>query len=421
MASTVTIDDKRWNTIRQFIVELAAGKFELPEFMPEHGDELDGIIQGIVMVSEELKTSSVSRAYLDSVIAGITDILMVLDEDLKVVEYNLTAQKFFRVDDKELINKDFTQLVKGGNDILAAIESVVVKTKGKMENVQIELVSPSKHCIPFSISVSHISSINNPRHRVLVVAKDVSDLIETQKRLEESNKELSTLIYRLSHDIRSPLANILGLSDLMFGYAESLDEDDSLIYSNLLEKLTFSARRIDSILHYFNRLSVIQSELKTEDVSLVSLFENLEIEIKDKFEDVEVEFNVVLDTDEVLINCSRLLLSIILLQVLENCFVYRKPDERLKIDIQAKRTDYDIAVTIGDNGIGITESLKPKVFNMLVKGHNDSDRTGMGLFFVKTALNQIMGKVELESTEGVGTALTLRLPIAKKKKQVVEV
>lgn len=418
MSSFVHINDERWDLIRHLIVDIASGKFELPEFMPEHGDELDGIIQGMVMVAEELRISSVSRAYLDSVIAGITDILFVLDQDFKVVEYNQSAQEFFAVDSQALLEKDFRKLCSVDDDVATAIKTIVVDSKGKVENIRIDFNSPQQWDTSFSASVSYIHSNHTPRHKVLVIAKNVSDLIETQNRLEESNSELTTLIYRLSHDIRSPLANIIGLADLMFDFTESLDENNNIVFQSLLEKLSISAKKIDSILHFFNRLSVIQSELGAEDVSLKELFTNLENELAFKFDNVPVRFSYDLKADLVEMNCTRLLLTLMVLQVLDNCYRYRDENRPLEIEVHTEVTERDVVLSIQDNGQGIPENIKDDVFNMFVRGHNDNDHPGMGLFFVKSSINQIMGKVELASEEGKGTSITFRIPIAKSDKGV---
>lgn len=413
MVSAVHIKDERWGVIRQFIIEIASGKFDLPEFIPKKGDVLDGIIQGMIMVAEELKASSVSRAYLDSVITGITDILFVLDKDFKVVEYNQAAQDFYGVDSTELLEQDFTAFLSNQPDITGAIKSLVVKAHGKVENIRIALVNSKGESVSFSASANYISSSNNPRYNVLVTARDISDLVETQHRLEESNSELTTLIYRLSHDIRSPLTNILGLTDLMLDFTQSLDEDDNIVFHSLLEKLTISATKIDSILHFFNRLSIIQSELGAEDISLKELFKNIENELTFKFEDVPVRFEYDLKVDAIRMNCTRLLLTLIVLQVLENSFIYRQPDRTLWLGIQAEQFSRDVVLTISDNGKGIPENIKADIFNMFVRGHNDHKHAGMGLFFVKSALNQIMGKVQVHSHEGLGTSVVLRIPIVK--------
>jgi len=413
LVNAVHIKDERWRTIRQFIIEIASGKFDLPEFIPKKGDVLDGIIQGMIMVAEELKASSVSRAYLDSVITGITDILFVLDDDFKVVEYNQAAQDFYGVDSNELLEQDFKKFLSDQPDIMDAIQSLVVKAQGKVENIRIELINSKAESVSFSASANYISSSNNPRYNVLVTARDISDLVETQRRLEESNSELTTLIYRLSHDIRSPLTNILGLTDLMLDFTKSLDEDNNIVFHSLLEKLTISATKIDSILHFFNRLSIIQSELGAEDISLKELFTNIENELSFKFEGVSVRFEYDLRVDAIKMNCTRLLLTLIVLQVLENSFIYRQPERQLWLGIQSEMFSRDVVLTISDNGKGIPENIKADVFNMFVRGHNNQKHAGMGLFFVKSAINQIMGKVQVHSHEGLGTSVVLRIPVVK--------
>lgn len=370
MASTVRIDDRRWGILRQFIVEIASGKFELPEYMPEEGDELDGIIQGLVMVAEELKTSSVSRAYLDGIITSITDLLIILDKDFKVIQYNQAAKDFFKSYDDELLELNFGELLEDAGHLTESTKEIVVRHQGKVENVRVNLGNRHGDFVPFSASFNYISSENNPRHNVLVVAKNVATLVEIQRRLEESNDDLKTLIYRLSHDIRSPLTNILGLTDMMASMLEPLESRVSKPLVNVLEKIIFSAKKIDVILHYFNRLSVIQYELTSEDVTLSSLFQHLEHELREKFPDTDVEFRIILNADKVSLNCTRLLLTLILIQVLDNAFIYHYPNRKLTIDIRSNVRDRDLVLSVRDNGKGIPDNIRRDIFNMFVKGHN---------------------------------------------------
>ena len=413
MASTVRIDDRRWGILRQFIVEIASGKFELPEYMPEEGDELDGIIQGLVMVAEELKISSVSRAYLDGIIASITDLLLILDKDFRIVQYNQPAKDYFKSFDDEMLETSFEELLESPETLTTSAKNIVVEHQGKVENVRINLSNRHGAFVPFSASFNYISSENNPRHNVLVVAKNVSTLVEIQRRLEESNDDLKTLIYRLSHDIRSPLTNILGLTDIMGSMLESLPEAQAAPINDVLGKIIFSAKKIDVILHYFNRLSVIQYELISEDVRLSSLFEHLENELREKFPKVEVEFRTILNADNVSLNCTRLLLTLILIQVLDNAFIYHYPGRALQIDIRSNIREGDLVLSIRDNGKGIPKDIREDIFDMFVKGHNRTEQAGMGLFFVKSALNQLKGKVDVWSKEGDGTTIELWIPIVQ--------
>ena len=69
-------------------------------------------------------------------------------------------------------------------------------------------------------------------------------------------------------------------------------------------------------------------------------------------------------------------------------------------------------MNIADNGKGIPEKIKNRVFEMFYRGHPDSSGSGLGLFIVKNALEKMKGKISFESREGNGTSFTVYIPSA---------
>ncbi|PZR24890.1 MAG: hypothetical protein DI538_27845 [Azospira oryzae] len=81
------------------------------------------------------------------------------------------------------------------------------------------------------------------------------------------------------------------------------------------------------------------------------------------------------------------------------------------VEIKAERTDDMVSVQIQDNGVGISDEIKEKVFDMFFKGTEFSKGNGLGLYIVQKALDALEGKARVESVPGRYTIFVLMFPI----------
>jgi signal transduction histidine kinase len=108
--------------------------------------------------------------------------------------------------------------------------------------------------------------------------------------------------------------------------------------------------------------------------------------------------------------CDEQLLSIIILNLLENSIVFHNeinPYVKLTISGKAKT----LHITVVDNGIGIKESIQQKVFGMFYRGSEKSIGNGLGLFLVKKAVDLLSGKIEIQSIPNELTSIHITIPL----------
>ncbi len=113
-------------------------------------------------------------------------------------------------------------------------------------------------------------------------------------------------------------------------------------------------------------------------------------------------------------------LAIIFNSIYSNSIIYatheRQPTVHTKIDVA-----YDtVAITITDNGIGITEKTLPHVFNMFYRASERSSGAGLGLYITKETVKKLGGQVTIQSTEARGTVVTVTLPNNNQNNSVEE-
>ena len=235
--------------------------------------------------------------------------------------------------------------------------------------------------------------------------KEVDERTRAEEELIMINDELSTFIYKISHDIRSPLTSILGLVNIAKIEA---DNESSLNYINLIEG---RVKMLDSILSKLTNVSRIRQGLLERDAID---FEHLIRDILDSiehipgFDRIKVDFKVGLPKDFI---SDQSIVNTILHNLIVNAVKYQRADEqRPFLQISISNHEDEICIEASDNGTGLDPNVKDKVFDMFYRGTNLSDGTGLGLFIVKKAVKKLNGRIEVESEVGKGSSFKVFLP-----------
>lgn len=222
------------------------------------------------------------------------------------------------------------------------------------------------------------------------------------RELRKANKELNTYIYKSSHDLRTPLTSIKSLLRLLE------KEEHYASTRKYLGLISSCTDQMDDILVNLSRAV----DYKKVDVRVEQIdFNKLRYQIVEKelanVQGMRVEWNI---AENGAFYSDFKLLKVILQQTIQNAIAYRKgtPQDFCRVTVQ---TDPDGAILkVEDNGQGISEKVRDKVFEMFVKGTHKSTGAGLGLYLVRIAAEKIRATVNLDSEENQGCSLTFRLP-----------
>jgi PAS domain S-box-containing protein len=231
--------------------------------------------------------------------------------------------------------------------------------------------------------------------------------IKTAERLRVINQELDNFVYRASHDLMGPLAQILGLVDV--ARMDLKEQEDALNYLQLIEK---SGRRLNVILvDLIEATQVKQGKIEFSKINVRELASEV-LETPNSKEAYEGHvFKLEVDPSLEMVSDRRLLTSI-LQNFIENSVKYRDPakDKHITWINITRQEDKTIDFAIRDNGIGIPEDLQGKVFDMFFRGTSQVDGSGLGLYIVKQAAEKLKGTIDMESEFGVGTTFKVFIP-----------
>lgn len=224
------------------------------------------------------------------------------------------------------------------------------------------------------------------------------------QKLSKLNEELDKFVYSASHDMRAPLASMLGLVNLA-KISQSTETKDQCF--DMIEK---SVGKLDNfikdIIDYSRnqRTAVARDEVHIEK-SLKEVVEDL------RFLDEEGNIKSYVKSEVEKINTDSRRFGVVLRNIVANAFLYHDKSKEVRfIEISCQKNESNIEIQIEDNGLGMETATVKQIFKMFYRGHEDSQGSGLGLYIAKENIEKLNGKINVESTLGEGTKFTLIFP-----------
>ncbi|MGN6394512.1 MAG: PAS domain S-box protein [Mucilaginibacter sp.] len=229
--------------------------------------------------------------------------------------------------------------------------------------------------------------------------------------LVRRNRDLEQFTYIVSHNLRSPVANIKGLSDLL-SYSEPGDDDTQTKIA-----LASSISKLDNIIFDLNQILQTgkQGNDKYESVSLPVLIKEITAELQTMIRNNNAAINYDFDAVNEVYTLKGFLYSIFH-NLVVNSIKYRRLEVDPVIDVRTACEKDKIIITFADNGKGIDLARHDKLLFGLYKRFDYSvDGKGMGLFMVKMQIESLGGTINVESELDKGTVFIIELPVAAGK------
>ena len=264
-------------------------------------------------------------------------------------------------------------------------------------------------------SLLFLQMANNRRHKKLngLLKAKSDELISSNENLKKSNEELERFAYIASHDLKTPLQNIISFTDLL---EKQLANNENKQVEQYLSYIKEGGTRLKNLITdtlEYSRISYSEKEDTRENVDLNLLLKDLKQSMLGYLNDHNASISQVgnLPTIE-----SNKYSSIFILfqNFIENGIKYNKSEEPT-IKIYAKENANSLSIFIEDNGIGISKEYHEKVFVLFSRLHNHDQYsgTGLGLSICKKIIDQHKGEIYINSTEGQGTTFEIKFPLDK--------
>ncbi len=364
----------------------------------------------------ELKTLadklSESQYRLSLITNAIPAFVSYIGPDKKYIFANNYYKRLFP-NGEVIIGKTISEVV--GEECTAFFYAQFEKAVREKRNVTFDHVL-NKEDVGFfnsNIRVTYIPDIdeNGMVRGVVAMGIDITESIRYERDLEKKNKELSKInsdldnfIYTASHDLKAPVTNIEGLVSSLVETLEesncSLSDETRMVVSLIKD----SVGRFQITIKDLSEIGKIQKNF-VEDVSYINvkeIIEETELSIENKIQEANADIDLEIN-DCPAISFSRSNFRSVVYNLLTNALKYRSPERKPYISIRCKvDKDYNI-LEFKDNGLGMKEHLKTRIFQMFKRLHDHVEGTGVGLYLVKRIIDNSGGKIEVDTKEGEGS------------------
>ncbi|MDO1450678.1 HAMP domain-containing sensor histidine kinase [Rhodocytophaga aerolata] len=281
----------------------------------------------------------------------------------------------------------------------------------QLENVEIEILQQETTKAFALLNVIAQYESNGRIHSYRTILRNITDqklaeqvLATHCQELKKINTELDSFVYRASHDLRAPLASILGLIEIS---KPEVDLQQRTAYLQLMSK---SVHKLDN---FIKNIISYSKNTRLEPTAEPIDFSKLISEVLDDLHYMEGVDKIAI---QIKIEAASLFysdpfrLQILFSNFISNAIKYRKPIAEPYLQIKIETSEQKAIIEFIDNGIGIEKEAIDKIFNMFYRATEQNAGSGLGLYIAKEALNFLKGSIKVDSQVGKGTHFTLELP-----------
>ncbi|TAE69657.1 MAG: PAS domain S-box protein [Bacteroidetes bacterium] len=383
------------------------------------------IFQDITEIKEKEKNLEQLNHDLDEqnqVLKNKEEQLLALNEELTVSNEHLILQQEVLTEINDKLNRQ-RNILESVNIELELKNETLLNREGELREAYQKILNQQNE---MHFSLTEQQSLNEQlviKNQELASQEEELRSINEQLRLQQDemkitlaqlsdrNFELDQLVYRTSHDIRSPLTSILGLVNIM--RLEGLPDN----LAEYVDRMEMSVQKLDRFVNsMLNFAKVNRTERKSEPIS----FEDIILKCEEDFRymphfDRVTQKYVIKNEKAIQFYGDILRLEIIFANIISNAIKYQDLNkENNTLDINIVFEDGYVNIVFEDNGIGIKEEYIKKIFDMFFRATDKGEGSGLGLYIVKQTIEKLGGSIKVKSEYGKGTLMNILLPNSSK-------
>jgi len=357
-----------------------------------------------------------SESNLRSVFENTDLAIILFDSKANIISYNNNAANLAAVHLKCDLQAGVSALEYCLPERRPQIGKILNRVKHESV-ITYEVSYPMPEQLTIWFEVRWVNVVNDDKRSIgtILTLKDITEKkladIERDritKDLIQRNKDLEQFTYIVSHNLRAPVANIQGLSNLLSDMQPASAEEDA----EALQALATSVNSLDKVIRDLNNILQVSNAANDtlEVVSLPLLVDEVVTVNRELIEKNRAKIDCNFRNAEDLKSLKSYLYSI-LQNLMVNSIKYRKADTDPIITITSERRNDKICINYKDNGKGIDlERYGKHLFGLYKRFDLSVEGKGMGLFMVKMQTERLGGKVNIQSNVGEGTTFKLEFP-----------
>ena len=403
---------------------------------------LNNKIQNMVQYQNSLiSKENIYQDVLDSIPAFV----FWKDKNNNMLGFNIAYQNAVNYSREELLSKTGFELFPDAEKYW--IDDLEVITTGVPKlNIVEEVIIPPNKTIWFKTDKTPLKDENGNTVGVIGVSIDITELINTQDQLDQTNKnllqtqkelellneeldskvksrtrelqeanknlkrvnlDLDNFVYIASHDLRHPVLNMEGI--LKYIRNPNIQQEQ---LDKLMDYLSLSVTKLKNTIDELSEIVKVQNNIdaELEDIELHDLFN----EVMFSLDEIRKEYpalNYILNFDDVpVVRFSRKNLRSIFYNMISNSIKYQAERSDSYLSICARNTGHNILLEFKDNGVGIKQEHLSQIFEMFKRFNNKGPGSGLGLYIVKRIVENYEGKIMVTSIPEKETRFEILLP-----------
>ncbi|ABW67735.1 sensor histidine kinase [Desulfosudis oleivorans] len=352
-------------------------------------------------LDDRIKTAIRQKNELNAVFSSMTEAVIAIGSNEKILRVNHAAETFLRKS-RQALNGTFLYEVIRNHDFKKFVESAV-KTDRSEADLPFELDGKT-HII--NIHASALVDETGERMGALLILNDVTRM----RQLETMRKDFAA---NVSHELKTPLTSIQGFTETLLAEPSLLDNAHVV---RCLEIIANNTKRLTTIIDDLLKLSEIehadrQKDFNFQEAPLADVINSAAAICRPDLDSKQIKLESDCPADLAL-PIDPFLLELALVNLVENAVKYSPNNS--EVGISAEDKGREVHVSVIDHGTGIAEAHIPRIFERFYRVDKARSRelggTGLGLAIVKHVAQIHGGRIEVQSTPGKGSAFTLIFP-----------
>ncbi|ERI94920.1 PAS domain S-box protein [Clostridiales bacterium oral taxon 876 str. F0540] len=336
-----------------------------------------------------------------AIVKSISDPIIVMDADYKIVLINDAFEQLFKLEEKNVLNKYFLEVVRNG-ELYDYIKNIYNSEEDKIEQKIFYFNYNSKDYY-YNVLVTRLRETDNKRYGLVVLFQNVTGLKEIEKLK-------SDFIATVSHEFKTPLTSIMmGASLIGDEAAGGLSNKQQEIVETINEESEKLLNLVNNLLH-LSKLESSKSIFNTEVCTIEAIVENsLKSFVSEaKERNISLQYNPIGSSIKVEVDFDKTVW--VLNNLISNALKFTEDGDQILIRSFVKQNR--VCVSVKDTGKGIPEEYVEKIFDKFVQVRGTEDRgTGLGLSIAKEIVEAQGGEIWCESKLHEGSIFTFTLPL----------
>ncbi|MCO8127194.1 ATP-binding protein [Acidimicrobiia bacterium EGI L10123] len=361
------------------------------------------------------------RALLAAIVDATEQAVVSVDLDGVVTSWNRGAEDLYGWTAAEMVGRPYEVVLADGAASVSVIEEVVAGES--VAGVEARRIRRDGSTVMVGETTAPVRDAGGAVIGVAMIARDITDRLGTEallehyrreldirnRHLERSNTDLEQFAYVASHDLSEPLRAVAGMVGLLARrYQGRLDADADEFIDFAVDGCERMRTMISDLLAY-SRAG--RAELAVGDVALADLVDQAVVALGAQVE----EAGAVVDHAGLpTVRGDRTQLIRVVQNLLSNAVKFRRPGQPVRVEVSARRQDGDDGwrIEVADDGIGIEEQYRERIFRMFQRLHTSDQHpgSGIGLSITERIVAQHGGSIGVGTNDWGGSTFWFTLP-----------